>query len=314
MPAPAFQLSVLFRQLSAMLSAGVPIYEALAVLEKQTRTQQIRKCLVTLSGLVLSGNALSQAMASCPHCFTGFHIAMVMAGERSGNLVLASKRLADCLEEEHAMRSAIKRELFYPKLTMTLVLLFWPIVLFRCQDSPLLMVFAGVLPLLLFCILLLTGAILPRLSGQPFPWRDRIVAKIPVLGRTASLIAQTQFARNLSFLYQAGIPLPEAVRWSGDACGNACLTESLRAAVARLEKGEGFTSALSSTGAFDPILVTMLKTGELTGNFEIVLDKAAEYFQQTTDFTLHQLKVNLGVAALLTAGFCVGIIAIGAYT
>jgi len=297
-----------------MLNAGVPIYQAMTVLGEQAQPRKSRKRIAVLSASVLKGNLPSRAMASCPDCFTFFHIAMVIAGERSGNLVAALERLADCLEEEQAMRSAIKRELFSPKLTMALVLFFWPFVLFNYQNRPVLLVFVGVVPLLTFCLLLLVGAILPRLSGQPSPWRDQIIARIPILGKTASLIAQTHFARNLLFLYHAGIPLPESVRWSGDACGNACLTQSLRIAARRLEAGAGFASALSSVSVLDPILVTMLRTGELTGRLEVVLEKAAEYFQQTTDVTLHQLKASLGIAALLDVGFCVGIIAIGAYT
>ncbi len=310
MPDVMLSLNVFFRQLSAMLNAGVPIYQALTTLGAQTQPREVRKGLAALCVSVLKGNTLSQAMASCPNCFTRFQVVMVMAGEKSGNLALALKRLSDCSEEEHAMRSGIKQELFSSKLTMALVLLFWPFVLSNCWHRPLLLVFVGILPMLSFCILLLVGAILPRLSGQPFPWRDHLIAKIPMLGKTASLIAQTNFARNLSFLYHAGIPLPEAVRWSGDAC----MTEPLRAVAHRLERGEGFTCALSSARTLDPILATMLRTGETTGNFEFVLDKAAEHFQQMTDVALHQLKVGLGVAALLNVGFCVGVIAISFYT
>ncbi|MGI4791246.1 MAG: type II secretion system F family protein [Janthinobacterium lividum] len=307
-------LAAFFRQLSAMLDAGVPLYQVLTTLGERTQSQPVRKWNTALHGSVLMGSTLSQAMASCPRTFTGFQVAMITAGKKLGNLVMALKRLSDCLEEEHARRSGIKRELFSSQLTMALVLLFWPFVLFSYWHRPLLLVLVGVLPLLSFCILMLVGAILPRLSGQPFPWRDRLIAKIPVLGKTAILIAQTQFARSLSFLYHAGIPLPEAVRWSGDACGNACLMRPFRAVAQRLERGEGFTLALSSAATLDPILVTMLRTGEATGNFEVVLDKAAEHFQQMTDVALHQLKVSLGVAVLLNVGFCVGVIEIGFYT
>jgi type II secretory pathway component PulF len=314
MPMLSFSPNMLFRQLSTMLNAGVPIYQALTVLGEQAQPRKSRKCIAALSASVLEGTLLSRAMASCPNYFTPFHVAMVMAGERSGNLVTALGQLADCLDEEQSVRSDIKRELFYPKLVMALVLLFWPFILFSCQNRPVLLVIVGIVPLLTFCLLLLVGAVLPRLSGQSSPWRDYIIARIPILGKTASLIAQTHFARSLSFLYHAGIPLPEAVRWSGDACGNACLTQSLRVAARRLEAGTGFASALSSVGVLDPILITMLKTGELTGSLEVVLEKASEYFQQTTDVTLHQLKASLGIAALLNVGFCVGVIAVGAHT
>jgi len=158
------------------------------------------------------------------------------------------------------------------------------------------------------------GAVLPRLSGRSHPWEDRLIAGTPILGRTASLIWQTHFARNLSFLYHAGISLPDAVRWACDASGNTHFAGRVRPCAARLDRGEGLATALESTEMLDPVLVTLLKTGELTGDLEAVLDKAAEHFQLMTDLALHRLKVNLGVAATLSVGLCVAVILIGFYT
>ena len=295
------------------MDAGVPLYQALTTLLEQRQTSAFRKCLRGLCAAVLAGNSLSRAMAACPGRFTRFHLAMITAGEKSGDLVTALRRLAEYLEAEHTMRSAIKRELFYSQLTMGLALLLWPGVLFGLRDRPAALIVVGILPLLSFGGLLLVGAVLPRLSGLPLPWLDRVISKVPVLGRTASLIGQTRFARNLSFLYQAGISLPEAVRWAGEASGNVCLAEPLRISASHLDMGDGLAASLSLSGVLDPILITMLKTGELTGNLEVVLDKVAEHFELMTDVARHRLKVSLGVAALLNVGLCVGIILVGFY-
>ena len=103
------------------------------------------------------------------------------------------------------------------------------------------------------------------------------------------------------------------MRWAGDASGNACLAAPMQISAERLDNGEELAAALSRGGALDPILVTMLKTGELTGNLEPMLDKAAEHFQMMTGVSLHQLKVSLGIAALLNAGLCVGIVLVRFY-
>ena len=306
-------LALWYRQLAAMLGAGVPIYEALTTLLRQRQPRPLRESLSVVSASVLQGMALSQAMAACPRHFPGFHRAMVAAGERSGDLVLALQRLAEHGEEEQAFQREIRRELFSSKLTMALALLFWPIVLARFGGSPLALAVIGLLPLLLFGLLLLVGAVLPRLSGRSALWEDRLISHIPVLGKTARLIWQTHFARSLSFLYHAGISLPEAVRWSCDASGNAYLAGRIRAGASRLDRGEGLANTLESVGLLDPVLVTMLKTGEQTGNFEAVLDKAAEHFRLMTDVALHQLKVALGAAATLSVGLCVALILIGFY-
>lgn len=311
---PSISLSLFYRQLATLLGAGVPIYEALMTLLRQRPPRPLRESLTTVSASVLQGASLSRAMSACPRHFTGFHLAMVAAGERSGDLVLVLRRLAEHLEEEQTFQRQIKRELFSSKLTMAFALLFWPIVLARFQGSPVALALVGLLPLLFFGLLLLLGSVLPRLSGRSALWEDRLISKIPVLGRTARLIWQTHFARNLSFLYHAGVSLPEAVRWSCDASGNLYLAGRVRACASRLDRGEGLAGALESVGLLDPVLVTLLKTGELTGSFEAVLDKAAEHFRQMTDVALHQLKVSLGVAATLSVGLCVALILIGFYT
>ena len=309
-PAPQ---SLFYRQMATQLGAGVPVNEALAALLRQHQPRFFRESLTAVSASVLRGDSLNRAMAACPRHFTAFHLAMVAAGERSGDLVLALRRLAEHLEEEQSFRREIRRELFSSKLTMAFALLFWPVVLARFAGNPVLLVLVGVLPLLLFGLLLLVGAVLPRLSGRSTLWEDRLICGLPVLGRTASLIWQTHFARNLSFLYHAGISLPEAVRWSCDASGNAYLAGRTRVCAVRLDRGEGLAGALESVGLLDPVMVTMLKTGEKTGNFEEVLDKAAEHFRLMTGVALHQLKAALGLAAVLSVGLCVGLIMVAAY-
>ena len=306
-------LALFYRQLATLLGAGVLVNEALAALLRQPQPRGLREGLAAVRASVLRGDSLNLAMAACPRHFNGFSVAMVAAGERSGDLVLALQRLSEHLEEEQAFQQEIRRDLFSSKLTMAFALLFWPIVLARFQGNPLTLVLVAILPLLLFGLLLLVGSVLPRLSGRSFLWEDRLISYLPVLGRTASLIWQTHFARNLAFLYHAGISLPEAVRWSCDASGNAYLAGRVRPCAVRLDCGEGLALALESVGLLDPVLVTMLKTGEKTGNLEEVLDKAAEHFRLMTGVALHQLKIALGIAATLSVGLCVGLIMVGSY-
>ncbi len=307
-------LSHFFRQLSVMLDAGVSITEATGVLARQSPSRMLAPCLHSLHKSVWQGSSLSQACTACPRCFSAFHVAAIAAGERSGTLVASLRHLADALEEQHALSLEIKRELFYPRLVMFLVLCLWPVVLGSLREKPGLLVLCGVLPLLTFGLLLLLGTLLPRLSGRPKPYMDRLILKIPVLGRTAHLIGQTYFARHLSFLYGAGLSLPEAVRLASDACGNTCLASRLRPAAARMERGAGLAQALSATDTLDPIILTLARTGEVTGDLAPALAKAVEHIQRITETSLHTLKLSLGLAALFNAGFCVAAIMLAAYT
>lgn len=296
-----------------MLDAGVSITEATGVLARQSPSQTLAPCLHILHQSVWQGSSLSDALRRCPRYFSAFHIAAIAAGERSGTLVVALRHLADALEEQHALSQEIKRELFYPRLVMFLVLLFWPVVLGSLRGKPVSLVLCGILPLLTFGLLLLLGTLLPRLSGRPRPHLDCLILKIPVLGRTAHLIGQTYFARNLSFLYGAGLSLPEAARLSSDACGNTCLASQLRPAAAWMEQGMGLAQALGKTDALDPIILTLARTGEATGDLAPALAKAVQHIHLVTQMSLHTLKLSLGLAALLNAGFCVGAIMLASY-
>lgn len=296
-----------------MLDAGVSIGEATGVLARQSHPRTLSVCLHSVSESILQGRCLSEALARCPRCFSRFHVAAVAAGEASGTLVDALRSLAEYLEGEHRLRHEIKREMFYPKLVMVLVLLFWPGVLWGLREKPVFLVLIGVLPLLNFGLLLLLGTLLTNLSGRPRPFLDGFVLKVPVIGRTAHLISQTNFVRSLTFLYSAGLSLPEAVRWSADACGNTCVADRLRPAAARLQQGVGLAAALSATQTLDPMVLTLAATGETTGDLKAVLSKAIEQLQLVTDMSLHALKLSLGIAALLNAGFCVGAIMLAFY-
>lgn len=297
-----------------MLDAGVSIGEATGVLARQTHPRTLSACLHSVSESIMQGRSLSDALARCPRYFSRFHVAAVAAGEASGTLVNALRSLAEYLEGEHRLRNEIKRELFYPNLVMALVLLLWPIVLGRLGDKPVLLVLVGVVPLATFGLLLLLGTLLTNLSGRRRPFLDGFVLKVPVIGRTAHLISQTNFVRNLTFLYSAGLSLPEAVRWSADACGNVCVADRLRPAATRLQQGVGLAAALRATQTLDPMVLTLAATGETTGDLKAVLPRAIEQLRLVTDMSLHALKLSLGIAALLNAGFCVGAIMLASYT
>ena len=129
-------LTLFYRQLATLLGAGVPVGEALAALLRQPQPRALCESLTAIRASVLHGASLGRAMAACPRHFNGFAVAMVAAGERSGDLVLALQRLAEHREEEEDFRREIRRDLFSPKLTMAFALLFWPIVLAHFQGSP----------------------------------------------------------------------------------------------------------------------------------------------------------------------------------
>ena len=311
---PLLWLANFYRQLAALLHVGVTVYQSLTTLAASPQPRRAKAFLNALGLSVQRGGKLSEAMAAYPGVFSAFQRAMIAAGEATGDLEGTARRLAERMEAEHALRCDIKREMFTSKATMAVVLLCWPGVLFRFQNDLLALLLIGLLPLLSFAGLLMLGGLLPQMtSGRSWRWSDYAIARTPVLGRTAGAVAQAGFAQSLACLYQAGIPLPEAVRLAADSCGNAWLAERARPAIRRLEHGENLSVALEATGVLDPTAISLLQTGETTGDLGMVLNKTAEYLQQSIGLRMHQLKVGVGVAATLNVGFCVAVITIGFY-
>lgn len=234
---------------------------------------------------------------------------MIAAGEQTGNLAFVFRMLADRREAERALRAEIRREMFTSKLTLAITLIFWPMVLAQLQQNPLLLLLFGILPLASFTVLLLLGGLLPHLNGPSSAGRNRLIAAIPVVGKTARHLAQAQAVRTLAHLASAGLPFSQAVEITANTCGNVLLAQRLRGVPERLRRGESVAQALIGTGLLDQAMRPLFTAGETTGDLTPLLNKAAEFLDLGTSLALHQLKVALGVAAALNVGFCVGVVA-----
>ncbi len=279
------ELALFFRQFAAMLRAGVPVFQCLSSLIEQTRNVTFRKCLHALSTGVQRGEAMSVIMGQYPWIFTNFHRAMVAAGEASGRLDLMFARLADSLEQEQAMRRAIRRETTYPKIVLSLALLAFAPVLFAVS----------------------------RLGQQAQGVYHALIANMPGVGGAVRMIALARFSRTLASLFMAGIGIPQAVRTAAESCGNGYLAARITRALPRIMAGDGLTEPLRATGVFPPMVVSMLSTGEQTGNLDFTMDKVAEFYEQESIVRLHQACIAIGVVALLIAAGVVFTLALSFY-
>ena len=301
-------LALFYRQFSAMINAGVPIYQCLTTLQLQTGNTVLRRYTHTISEKVLAGASLSEGMAQYPWVFTDFHRAMVVAGEISGRLDLMFMRLAAALEQEYALRQAIKRETFYPILVVHASILIapGPIVQLIVKGS-IGAYLAGVLPPLIgIYAAALILYVITRLGSQFRLAFDTFISLIPNIGGTVRMIAMARFCRALASLYAAGVALPRALALSAAAGGNAYLGRKVLRAVPAIESGQGITQALSATNAFPPMVISMIGTGETTGSLDETMDKVAEYYEQESVVRLHQTSVTLGVVVTILVGIQVG--------
>ena len=148
--------------------------------------------------------------------------------------------------------------------------------------------------------------VITRLGPQVKVFYDGVLSLLPGIGGAVRMIALARFARALSLLYAAGLSVPNAIRAAAAACGNAYLGGKMVRAIPALESGEGIAQSLMQTGAFPPMVITMMGVGEQTGDLDQTMTKVAEYFEQEAAVRLHQLGVTLGVAVTVFVGVRVG--------
>ena len=307
-------LALLYRQFSAMLNAGVPIYQCLTSLTQQTSNGRLRTYLSRISARVLAGAMLTEAFAEFPWVFTDFHRAMIAAGEKSGRLDVMMSRLASALEQEYALRAVIKRELTYPGLTLLASFLVPPVVYLVVKHDVRMYFRLAILPLLDVGVVALAVFILTRLASQFKVFYDGIIAHMPPIGGVVRMIALARFSRVIASLYAAGVSIPEALRSAAAATGNAYMERRMISAVPALQGGHGIAEALVATRIFPPMVVSMLGTGEQTGSLDMTMDKVAEYYEQESAVKLHQVCVTLGAIATVIVGIRVLMILIQFYT
>jgi|GEM_PF-518474 len=306
-------LAVLYRQLSALLNAGVSIPNSLQTLIAQGARGQLRTALERMSRTVISGGQLSDAMTPMPWIFHPSHLAMIKSGELNGGLDIMFRRLADRLEQEDTLRSSVKREMFVPILTLfaffLLPPLFWVFLgmaKMYVQEAiiPLCQVF-GVAGLVY---------IGTRLLSQVRIITDSIFAILPVTGKVIKMLTMARFSRTLATLYASGIMITTGIAYSADASGNEYYARRIKKALPYIEQGYGLTDALGATRVFPPMVMSMLSTSEQTGSLDILMDKVADFYEAEVAITLHKVSISLGVLATIVMAIKVLLILIKFYT
>ncbi len=306
-------MALMYRQFAAMLGAGVPIYQALSTLAAQTSNTTLRRILARIAARVQNGEKLTLAMAEFPWVFTEFHRAMIYAGEQSGRLDVMMNRLSAALEQEYGLRAIIKKETWYPAFTLVASFLLPPIVDLVVHNDLRLYFHDALLPLLQAALVALAIAVATKVASQFKLFYDTLIAHLPPLAGAVRMIALARFARVLSSLYAAGLPIPEMLKGAAAATGNAYMERRMISAIPAIEGGRGLTEALRATRVFPPLVLSMLATGEQTGSLDMTMDKIAEYYEAESATRLHQLAVALGAFAMMIVGVRVLIVLAKSY-
>src|SRR5215470_6179374 len=318
---PPAEIILLTRDLATLLQAGLPLDRALTICADISREGPRRRFLRAVLEAVRGGSTLADAIAAQPVNLPPFYFGMVRAGEAGAALDTVLTRLADTLERAHALRESIRSALYYPIIVLvvaglTLVFLLTAVVpqfkpLFedtgRALPLPMaILLTAGdfverwwwLLGALVLGLALMIRAHYRRPQGR-LQW-DGWLRRLPLLGDLLVKVEVARFARTLGTLLANGVATLQAFSIAVGAIGNRAIAAAVETAAGHLKRGEGLARPLFETGVFPHLAAQLLQVGEESGQFEPMLMRIADIYDQETRRTLERMMALL--VPLVTIG------------
>lgn len=310
------------RQLSSLLTAGVPLSRSLQVLQREASLPVAREQWKAIYERVIDGEALADAMARYPNTFPRVYTAMVQAGETGGFLEVVLGQIADFQSREKELRSRVRSALVYPAVLLVLAacVVVYLLIFFIPRFQKIFTGLGGTLPLLTRIILKASEHLatygLPVLvlivvsiymirqwlvttEGRR-AW-ERFVLRLPVFGVLGSRFAMTRFCRMLGTLVGAGVPLISALRVARESIGNQTLIDAVTESIERVKKGDSLSSSLGECKTLFPgSVIEMIGVAEESGRLDAELVRIAAVTDGDLDQRL-RMAVSLAEPLLL---FC----------
>ena len=333
------QLVAFTRQLSAMISAGVPLLRSLTSIQKHAEDKALKKILGDIVKDVEGGMPLGDALAKHPDTFNDIYVNMVRAGESAGILDDILKRLAGQLEKSAAIRKKIKSAMAYPMVLLGItVLAFFGLMLFVVPQIGKILTDLGgpdaKLPTITLIMLGVSGfivkfwyilfpALFGSIIGVVFYIRKStkgkhafhsLVLKLPAIKVIIRKIAVARFARTFSALMGAGVAVLEALDVTSRAVGNVIYEETLKQAAVEVKNGRSLSSVLENSELFPSIVSQMLAVGEETGQTDTVLLKVADFYEEEVDLAIEGISAIIEPVMIVIMGGMVGLIAASVMT
>jgi len=316
-------LSLITRQLSTLIAAGIPIEEALLAVSKQNENPKSKAMLIAIRSKVMEGFSLANSFAEFPRAFPSLYRATVAAGEAAGHLDLVLNKLADYTESQQESRAKIQQAMVYPVILFLLTISILAGLLGYVvpdivkvfadtgQQLPALTVFIISLSdivkdyglIIVIIIALIVFGIRRALTVKSIKLNyDRRILHLPLIAKMSRGMNVSQFASTLSILSSSGVPLVEAMKISGQVLSNSWLQKKVSEATVSVSEGSSLNTALEQSGYFPPILLHMIASGEASGELDDMLFRVSKSMQQDVEVLLSVLLSLFGTFMLLIMG------------
>jgi type IV pilus assembly protein PilC len=321
------------RQLSAMISAGVPLLRSISSVEKHEEDKALKKILGIIVKDIEGGMPFGDALAKHPNTFNDIYVNMVRAGEAAGILDDILKRLATQQEKAAAIRKKIKSAMTYPMVLIFIAVgAFFGLMLFVVPQigdiisdlggpdaelpaiTQVMLEISRILTTYWYIIVPVLGATIFGVIRYTKTTRGRrqfhaLVLKIPGINTIIIKTSVARFARTFSALMGAGVAVLEALDVTSRAIGNVHYEDVLKNAAIEVKNGKSLSSSIEKSDLFPSIVSQMLAVGEETGQTDTVLVKVADFYEEEVDLAISGISSIIEPAMIVLMGGMVGLIA-----
>jgi type IV pilus assembly protein PilC len=323
---------VLFsRQLSTFIRVGVPITDAIKLLQSASASGAFRAALEEIGEDLEAGEAFSSSIQHHPSVFNKLYVDMVRAAEYSGTLDKVLAQVASYLQRQDSAIRKLRSAMIYPAVILALAAAVCTILIvfvlpnfvsifheFKAQ-LPLptrILLAVGVfaqewriqIVLGLFFAIVAVLVFMQSRPGRVF-W-DYFQLRLPVLGGIVRYGIIERFTRTLSTMLRAGIPISQTFDVAIAASGNIKYRRGLESVKLRMVTGDGFSGPLEATGLFDPMMIRMVKVGEETGTLDSSLEQIADFLSEEMDYKVKNMIALMEPALVIAVGGAVGFVAV----
>ncbi len=317
------------RQLAILIDSNVPLLSALNSIVEQTENSFFALKLKSIMFDVDAGMSLSEALSKHRDIFSDFYISMIRAGEVSGTLQKTLNKLADNIEKNYELTSALKGAMYYPAFVLSAMVAVGALMMVTVipklleiltetnQTLPLqtrLLIWTSnfmvhywwaALLAVVTLVALVTYYLKTPSGRRQF---DQIVIKLPIVGRILRNIYVARFAENLETLLESGLPIRLSLDITADVIGNSVFRDIVKQAAEEIKKGGNLSEVLGRYEEIPPVMVQMVEVGEHTGRISFSLGKISEFYTKEVDRMVQNFSTLIEPVLMVFLAIGVGIL------
>ncbi len=328
-------IAVFSRQLATMLAAGIPLVQAFEIVGNGNEKAAMQKLILDIKADVEGGTSLHEALAKHPLYFDDLYVNLVEAGEQAGALETLLDKVATYKEKTEALKKKVKKALFYPAAVLvvavivTVVLLIFVIPQFESlykgfgADLPAFTQMVinlsrfvqhdGIYIAVVIGAMVWTFIYFKKRSRAMRHFLDRLVLKIPVIGPILNKSAIARYARTLSTMFAAGVPLVEALESVAGATGNIVYETAVLKMRDDVATGQRLQRSMEATGLFPNMVNQMIAVGEESGSLDEMSGKVATFYEAEVDNAVDAMSSLMEPLIMVILGVLVGSLVIAMY-